>query len=100
MLFNIKVDDCISQSFLKFYINHVTLFFKERHFPVSTHFYSIIYADDTTLNSILSSFKTNSFADGKINNELDKISEWLKVNKLSINIKKTKYMISIHHKRG
>ncbi len=50
-------------------------------------FYSIIYADDTTLTSVLSSFKTNSSEDGNINNELDKISDWLKVNKLSLNIK-------------
>ncbi len=29
-----------------------------------------------------------------INGELDKISEWLKINKLSLNVKiKTKYMI-------
>ncbi len=60
---------------------------------VSKIFYSIIYANDTTLTSVLSAFKTNSSADGKINNELDKIREWLKVNKLSLNIKKTKYMI-------
>ncbi len=49
---------------------------------VSKIFYSIIYADDTTLTSVLSSFKTNSSVDGNINNELDKISEWLKVNNI------------------
>ncbi len=30
---------------------------------------------------------------GNSNNELDKISEWLKVNNLSLNITKTKYVI-------
>ncbi len=49
---------------------------------VSKIFYSIIYADDTTLTSVLSSFKNNSSVDGNINNELDKISEWLKVNNI------------------
>ncbi len=60
---------------------------------VSKIFYSIIYADDTTLTSVLSAFITNSSADGNINNELEKISEWLNVNNLSLNIKNTKYMI-------
>ncbi len=46
---------------------------------VSKIFYSIIYADNTTITSVLSAFKTNSSADGNINNELDKISKWLKL---------------------
>ncbi len=41
-------------------------------------FYSIIYADDTKLTGVLSSFKINSSADGNMNNELDKISLRLK----------------------
>jgi hypothetical protein len=60
---------------------------------VSDIFHSVIYADDTTLTSVLSSFETNKTAETNINNELAKISTWLKVNKLSLNIKKTKYMI-------
>ncbi len=48
------------------YINDMT--------NVSKIFYSIIYADYTTLTSVLSSFKTNSSVDGNIKNELDKIS--------------------------
>jgi hypothetical protein len=60
---------------------------------VSKLFDSIIYADDTTLSSVLSSFKTNSTVQSNINNELAKISDWLKVNKLSLNVKKTKFMI-------
>ncbi len=56
---------------------------------------------DTILTSVLSSFKYNSSADGNINNEFDTINEWLKVNKLSLNIKKNiNIWFSIHHKRG
>ena len=32
-------------------------------------------------------------AENKINNELAKINEWLKINKLSLNLKKSKYMV-------
>lgn len=32
----------------------------------------------------------------KINDELDKINEWLMLNKLSLNIKKTKFMVFRH----
>ncbi len=56
---------------------------------VSKLFNFIIYADDTTLSSILSSFKSSST--NNINGELDKISELLKINKLSPNVKKTKW---------
>ena len=50
----------------------------------------ILYADDT------SAFLQGSTLDNIIelaNNELDKIHDWLKANKLSINIKKSKYMV-------
>jgi len=60
---------------------------------VSKLFHSIIYADDTTLSSVTSSFNTNMTVERNINIELAKISEWLKVNKLSLNVKKTKFMI-------
>ncbi len=52
----------------------------------------IVYADDTTLSSILSAFKFNTDqlnTESKINNKLSKISTWLIVNKLSLNVKKT-----------
>ena len=54
-------------------------------------FTAIIYADDTSLSSTLNTFRCNTNVN--INNELSKISEWLKVNKLSLNTKKTKEMI-------
>ena len=54
-------------------------------------FTAIIYADDTSLSSTLNTFRCNTNVN--INNELSKISEWLKVNKLSLTTKKTKEMI-------
>ncbi len=55
-----------------------------------------VYADDTTLSSILSTFKTNmpqQKIGDEINKELDKITEWLKINKLSLNFLKIKCTI-------
>ncbi len=48
----------------------------------------IIYADDSTLTSILCAFNLNNDYNNnsdKINSELNKISDWLKLNKLSLN---------------
>ncbi len=47
----------------------------------------MLYADDTTLSSTLSCFKNNNAIIDNINDELNMISEWLKLNKLSLNIK-------------
>lgn len=67
---------------------------------VSNKFSSILYADDTTLDSPLCSFDINvtnksdlKALSSRINKEIEKITEWLAVNKLSLNAKKTKYMI-------
>ena len=54
-------------------------------------FKMIIYADDTTLYPTLDVFGT--FTTKEINLEIAKISDWLKLNKLSINIKKSKFMV-------
>ena len=62
----------------------------------SPKFNFIMYADDTTLSSTLDSFaqySKNENVEFIINTELDKINEWLKLNKLSINVNKSKYMI-------
>ena len=48
-----------------------------------------MYADDTTLLCNI----TNDINDNEINRQLNTISEWLLSNKLSLNIKKPKYMI-------
>ncbi len=60
---------------------------------VSTLFKFIIYADDTSLSGFLSSFGTNTKVSQNINYELQQINDWLKINKLSLNIGKTKFMI-------
>ena len=57
---------------------------------VSSVLFTILFADDT-----------NVFITGKnipnlitvMNNELSKLSEWMNVNKVSLNVKKTKYML-------
>ena len=64
------------------YLNDISKF--------STLFNTITYADDTTLMGNLSKFKSNGERDlsGNINYELTKLSDWLKVNRLSLNAKK------------
>ena len=49
-----------------------------------------MYADDTTLSS--SDINSNENADSLINAEICKVIEWLKINKLSLNKNKSKYM--------
>ena len=61
----------------------------------SNKFDFLIYADDTTLSSTIGSFSdiTCHFnADSLINAEICKVIEWLKMNKLSLNQNKSKYM--------
>ena len=50
----------------------------------------ILFADDT---NIFAPGKNKHELESKLNDELCRISAWLKVNKLSLNIKKTHYMI-------
>ena len=49
-----------------------------------------LFADDTNL---LHHNKDPKILEKEINQDLDKISEWLKANRLSLNIKKTHYMV-------
>ena len=49
-----------------------------------------MYADDTTLTSAAEDPDTLQI---KMNSDLDTIQTWLKVNKLTLNVKKTKYML-------
>ena len=51
----------------------------------------IIYADDTTLYSTMDVF--DNYISKNFNLELTKVADWLKLNKLSINIKKSKFMV-------
>ena len=69
----------------------------------SDKFHAILYADDTNLVSSLCSFNVNistqlssealRLLSANINSELQLITDWLEINKLSLNIKKTKFMI-------
>ena len=58
--------------------------------PNATNLFSILFADDTTLQ--LSSSNIVSLYE-QTNKELDKLADWFKANKLTLNISKTKYMI-------
>lgn len=65
---------------------------------VSNKFNPILYADDTTLESPLCTFNlldssSNRDVSSQINTELTKITNWLAVNKLSINSLKSKLML-------
>ena len=71
---------------------------------VSNKLNFIFYADDTTLASPLCLFTHGAQNDvshvlPQINSELLKISDWLTVNKLSLNVDKTKYMIFHNYQR-
>ena len=64
----------------------------------------ILYADDTTLTSPLCSFTHGAHNDvshisSQINSELLKISDWLTVNKLSLNVEKNKFMVFHNYQR-
>ncbi len=62
----------------------------------SNLFNFIIYADDTTLSTtieVILNNINNDNVESKINSEIACINEWLKCNKLSLNIYKCKYMI-------
>ena len=56
-------------------------------------FIPIIYADDTALSATLSIFGTGNSMVDNINSELSGVNDWLQLNKLSLNINKTKAMI-------
>ena len=70
---------------------------------VTKLFKPTLFADDTSLSSplfILNNPNTESQNKiGNLNRELDKISDWLAVNKLSLNVSKTKYMIFHFYQR-
>ena len=61
---------------------------------VSDNLNFILYPDDTTLSSPMCSFTSQcniniKLASVLINSELNKIADWLAVNKLSLNVQKT-----------
>ena len=73
LLFNIVINDIIKSS---------------------SKFSFILYADDTTLNSTLDTFGTNQAdIEKSIIIELQNILKWLDVNKLCLNVSKSKFML-------
>ena len=52
--------------------------------------YELLFADDTTLQ-LLSSNIVLLYEQANV--EIDKLADWLKANKLTLNISKTRYMI-------
>ena len=56
----------------------------------STFFKYVLYAVDTTL---FSTINISAGATHEINNHISKVYDWLAVNKLSLNVKKTKYIV-------
>ena len=64
----------------------------------SDMFQFVTYADDTTITSTLNTFKDldGRIQNNKINNELNKINNWLKANKLSLMLEGKQFMIFRH----
>ena len=67
----------------------------------------ILYADDTNLLSLMRSFTSSNSLNpanltevtNSINDDLSHVHEWLLINKLSVNVSKTKFMIFHHQQR-
>ena len=57
-----------------------------------------MYADDMTIYFNIEDFDTNNL-EAEINKELEQVNTWQKVNKLSLNVGKTKIMI-FHRKKN
>ena len=74
----------------------------------SNKFHSILFADDTNMISPLGSFDTSAdikhynkqTISNNINKELNDVYTWLSLNKLSLNVQKTKFMIFHHRQRN
>lgn len=58
----------------------------------STFFHPLIYADDTTLFVSINTSEISTISN-TINNELENVNTWLKLNKLSLNTSKTKAIL-------
>ena len=71
---------------------------------VTNKFHFTLYADDTSLVEPICTFAIDSYKEdystisNNINTELKLITDWLSLNKLSLNAKKTKMMI-FHHRQ-
>ena len=73
----------------------------------TSNFKAILNADDTNLLSPMCSFSSSNSLNptnltevtNNINDELSHVHEWLLINKLSVNVSKTKFMIFHHQQR-
>ena len=69
------------------------IYINDFHFSSSV-FHPVVYADDTCLSATLRAFDCSGWdRDTIINEQLLNISQWLKLNKLSLNSTKTKAML-------
>ena len=69
-------------------------------FPNSSKLFNfLMYADDTTLFCCLEDI-TSDNKELVLNNKLQRVHLWLKANRLSLNVKKTKYMLFCKQKRA
>ena len=71
---------------------------------ISDKFNFIAYADDTTLTSPLLTFTRGvnyniDTISSEMNKEIKKITDWLAVNKLSLNASKTKFMVFHYYQK-
>ncbi len=64
--------------------------------PNATNFYIKLFADDTFLCSQNDDLKT---LESDVNFEIEKVYSWLKMNKLTLNISKSKFMLISNKKR-
>ena len=64
--------------------------------PSKRHFFMLLDPISWTLAISLNSYDPDIHT---INLELSKIYDWLAVNKLSLNLRKTKYMLFHHHNK-
>ena len=60
-------------------------------------FILLMHADDTTLFCCLEDIESDN-KELVLNNELQRVHSWLNANRLSLNVKKTKYMLFRKHK--
>ena len=58
----------------------------------------LMYADDTTLHCCLEDIEDDN-KEFRIKQELQHVQDWLKVNRLALNVKKTKYMMFHKHNK-
>ena len=66
------------------------LYFSYCTLTTLTMLHLILFADDT---NVFMSHKDPNYLSAMLNSEMDKLSIWFKANKLSLNLKKTKFMV-------